>query len=100
LLKDIPIQYNQVLNRNLSDTICVSHRDTFLFDGSKPNKSIAAITATEPGQYHDWRGPIAAYGKRGLGIDPIHCRDLDMNDFRHVTDYFLSYGYTPALATQ
>ncbi|KAF2238775.1 hypothetical protein EV356DRAFT_563484 [Viridothelium virens] len=93
------IQYNPVLKRGLSDTICVCYRDTFLIDGSKLNKSIAGITATKPGQYHDWRGPIIAYGKVGLGIDQTNCKDLNMNDFRHITDYFLSYNtnHTPAI---
>lgn len=99
-LRDISIQYNPVLRRNLSDTIYVSYRDTFLIDGSKPNKSIVAITATKPGQYYAWRGPIMAYGMKGVGSEQIDCRDLDMNDFRHVTDYFLSYCYKPAPAPQ
>ncbi|KAL7625809.1 hypothetical protein AAE478_005032 [Parahypoxylon ruwenzoriense] len=86
------IQYNPVLKRNLSDTISVAYRDAFLVDGSKPNNSVAAITNTKPGWHHDWRGPIVAYGKVGLGIDQTTCRDLDMNDFRHIADYFLSYG--------
>jgi hypothetical protein len=60
-------------------TVYVCHRDTFLVDGSKANNSIAGITATKPGQYHDWRGPIIAYGKVGLGIDQTACKDLDMN---------------------
>lgn len=98
--RDAPIQYNPVLKRRLSDTIYVCHRDTFLIDGSKANNSIASITATKRGQYHDWRGPIIAYGKVGLGIDPIACKDLDMTDFRHIADYFLSYGYKPTSATQ
>jgi len=94
-----PIKYNPVLSRKLSDTIYVRYRDTFLIDGSIPSKSIAAITATKPGQFHDWRGPIIAYGKVGLGIDQTTCKDLDMNDFRHVADYFLSYDYKPAPTT-
>ena len=95
-----PIQYNPVLKRGLSDTVYVSYRDTFLIDGSKANSSIAGITSTKPGQYHDWRGPIIAYGKVGLGIDQTACKDLDMTDFRHIADYFLSYGYKPTPATQ
>jgi hypothetical protein len=92
-INDLPIGRNTVLGRDLSDKIYVRHRDAFLIDGSRRNKSIAAITATKSGQCHDWRGPIIAYGMKGLSIDPIHCRDLDMNDFRHVVDYFLSYGH-------
>ena len=36
-----------------------------------------------------------AYGKKGLSSGPTQCRDMDMNDFRHVADFFLSYGYIP-----
>ena len=100
MAKDAPIQYNPELKRTLSDTIYVCHRDTFLVDGSKPSQSIAAITSTKAGQFHDWRGPVIAYGKVGLGIDPDFCRSLDMNDFRHVADYFLLYNYKPAPAAQ
>lgn len=95
-----PIQRNSRLKRNLINTIYICHRDTFLFDGSKPNRSIARVTSTQPGQYHDWRGPILAYGMTSLGIDLEECRDLDMDDFRHIFDYFLSYLYTPATAIQ
>jgi hypothetical protein len=93
--KDAPIQYNSVLKRKLLDTIYFCHRDTFLIDGSKANNSIAGITTTKPGQCHDWRGPIIAYGMVGTGIDPTSCRDIDMNDFRHIADYILSYNYKP-----
>lgn len=91
--KCIPMQYNPRLKRSVPNTICVVWRDTFLVDGSRPNKSIASITATQPGTYHDWRGPIVVYARAGKGVDPPACKDLDMIDFRHVTDYFLSYGY-------
>jgi hypothetical protein len=37
---------------------------------------------------------------QGLGIDQIDCRDLDMNNFRHITDYSLSYSYIPGPSTQ
>lgn len=92
-LSMVPIQYNAVLKRDLSDTIYLCLRDTFLVDGSTPNQSIATITATKSRQSnYGWRGPIVAYGKVGLGIEPTICRDLDMNDFQHVADYFRSYG--------
>ncbi|KAI0426894.1 hypothetical protein F5Y09DRAFT_317743 [Xylaria sp. FL1042] len=90
--KEVHIQYNQVLAKRLSNIVCVSYRDTFLIDGSVPNSSIAPITATVPGYHHDWRGPIIAYGKVGSDFDPVQCRDIDMNDFRHIADYFVSYA--------
>ncbi|KAI0532870.1 hypothetical protein GGR58DRAFT_147389 [Xylaria digitata] len=89
---EVPIRYNPVLARRLSNTVCVSYRDTFLIDGSAPNRSIKAITDTVPGYHLDWRGPIIAYGKVGADFDPEQCRDVDMNDFRHIADYLNSYG--------
>ena len=100
IAQDAPIRYNPVLKRNLSDTVYVCCRGTFLVDGSMPNQSIVAITSTKAGQFHDWRGPVIAYGKVGSGIDPTLCKSLDMNDFRHIADYFLSYNYKPASGTQ
>jgi hypothetical protein len=95
LTKHIPIQYNPRLKRTLPNTLVITYRDTFLIDGSRPSKSVASITATQPGEYHDWRGPIVVYAKHGPGLDPPACKDLDMVDFRHIADYFLSYAYTP-----
>ncbi|KAF2790432.1 hypothetical protein K505DRAFT_251192, partial [Melanomma pulvis-pyrius CBS 109.77] len=65
LVKHVPIRYNSRLNKNLSNTIIITYRDTFLEDGSRPSRSIAAITATQAGDYHDWRGPIVAYARKG-----------------------------------
>ena len=96
LNKSMQIQLNAVLGKELSDTIRLCHRDTFLVDGSKTNQSVTTIaTATKTEYYHDWRGPLVAYGTKGLGIDQSHCRDLDMNDFRHLADYLVSYGREP-----
>ncbi|KAI8966245.1 hypothetical protein F5Y11DRAFT_309862 [Daldinia sp. FL1419] len=97
--RSMTIQKNKILGRVLSDTIHLCHRDGFLIDGSSDNKSIAPITATKPWQCHNWKGPIFAYGTEGLGIDQTTCRDLDMNDFRHVVDYLLVYNSRPAIAT-
>ncbi|KAI1146017.1 hypothetical protein F4825DRAFT_441951 [Nemania diffusa] len=89
---EVHIHYNIVLARHLSNRVCVSYRDTFLIDRSVPNRSIEAITDTIAGYHHDWRGPMIAYGKDGSDFDPAECRDIDMNDFRHVADYLNSYG--------
>lgn len=94
------IQYNSVLKRELSDTIYLCHRDAFLFDGSETNKSVASVTTTTPGLHHDWRGPIIAYGKVGVGIYKHACRDLDMTDFRHITDFLTSYNLKSTPAAQ
>lgn len=86
------IQTDSLLQKRLQDTVSISYRDTFLVDGSKPNKSIVSILATLPGQSHDWRGPIVAIGKQGVSFDPSACRDLDMSDFRYICDHLISYG--------
>jgi hypothetical protein len=93
--RDMPIQDNYRLQRSLRNTINISYRDDFLADGSRPSKSIASITATQPGKYYDWRGPIVAYAKAGKGLDPPACKDFDMIDFRHFADHILSYHYVP-----
>ncbi|KAK8074567.1 hypothetical protein PG997_009230 [Apiospora hydei] len=77
---------------DLEDTIQIAWKDEYLVDGSIPNKGILSIMHFEPGRRHNWRGPVTAYGAVGLGTDQTHCRDLDMNDFRHITDFFLWYG--------
>ncbi|KAI1828279.1 hypothetical protein F4861DRAFT_174509 [Xylaria intraflava] len=96
-----PIQYNEVLAKQLSNIVYITCRDGFLIDGSGPNKSIAAIAATTPGHHfrHDWRGPIIAYGRVGPDLNSPRCRDIDLNDFRHVADYFVSYGSDLASST-
>ena len=64
----------------------------FFIDESKVNKSIVSITTTTADQKHDWRGPMIAYGKVGQGTDQNICRNFDMNEFRHIADYFFSYN--------
>ena len=90
---DISLQYDSRLKRPLPNTIFIMFRDTFLVDGSRPSQSIASITAAQPGEHLGWRGPVFAFAKKGLGIDPPACMDLDMVHSRHVVDHFLSYGY-------
>ncbi|KAK9442305.1 hypothetical protein VB005_03364 [Metarhizium brunneum] len=91
LLDFKPIQYSSRLGRKLDDKIYICAREEFLEDGSIPNQGVAAITSTKPGRHYDWRGPFIVTGKR-LGKERRKCRDVDMNDFRHVVDFFLSYG--------
>ncbi|KAI1763123.1 hypothetical protein GGR53DRAFT_386234 [Hypoxylon sp. FL1150] len=85
-----------------SDSIYVCYRGTFLIDGSHRNRSVSAITATELQLPFDWRGPIVAYGGKGLGQGPSACRDLDVDDFRHIAALFISRGIplVPVLPTR
>ncbi|KAI0425312.1 hypothetical protein F5Y09DRAFT_352356 [Xylaria sp. FL1042] len=96
------IDYNPILGRRVSNVVYVVYRDSFLFDGSAPNNSIATITATKSEPHHDWRGPMIAYAMVGMDFESAtECRDIDLNDFRHVSDYFISYGtrFSPTPST-
>ena len=94
-VRTTPVLHNPVLGRTLTDAINICYGDAFLIDGSRPNQSIAAITTIKPGQYRDWRGPVLTYGGEGLSYDPHNCRDIDMNDFRHIADYLTNSGHKP-----
>ncbi|KAK8061634.1 hypothetical protein PG994_008000 [Apiospora phragmitis] len=83
------------LNKQLNNTIVISFRDSSMIDASEPSKSIASITATKPGFYYGWRGPITAFGQSGTTVNEAHCRDLDMNDWRYIAIFFLSPVYVP-----
>ncbi|KAK5174261.1 uncharacterized protein LTR77_001341 [Saxophila tyrrhenica] len=93
------IQQNPTLTKTLLHTIKLAYDDDHLNDDDKfpRNKSIRSITATRPwpGEYHDWRGPVLAYGKVGLGVDQAACRDIDVVDFRHIVDCLMSYDAKP-----
>ncbi|KAI0455201.1 hypothetical protein F5B21DRAFT_514123 [Xylaria acuta] len=93
------IDNNLILARKLSDTICICYCDSTIDFDSTTNESIKHITATRPGRYFDWTGAVIAYGRIGLSPSPGKYRDLDMNDFRHITDYFLSCGFDLTLPT-
>ncbi len=84
------IQRNILRDRNLDNSLEVICRETFGIDGSEVNKSIAK--ATDGAVAFTWRGPIIALKKRGLGMDPSFHLDIDMQDYRDVVDYFISYG--------
>lgn len=89
------IDYSVALKRNLEDFIYLGYSDTAVRDGANSNGSIASIAATKPGYHYDWRGPVIAWGTLGQDLESSACRDLDMNDFRHITDFLLWYHYKP-----
>jgi hypothetical protein len=51
------IQENTRRDKNLSHTIEVIFRDTFLLDGYKPNRSIGIAVGASGSLTHNWRGP-------------------------------------------
>lgn len=65
-------------------------RETFLIDGSLPNRSILASTGIYGTVPYEWCGPVVAM--RGIWSELYE--DITLADFRHALDYFLSYGTT------
>lgn len=83
------IQRNVLRGFNLSYTVKVICRETFLIDGSTPN---VCVRHTTKGQMtHDWRGPIVVMRQPDMGVDPLFYEDIRASDFRVAIDYFLSY---------
>ncbi|GKZ40822.1 hypothetical protein AbraIFM66951_006356 [Aspergillus brasiliensis] len=98
------VEHNEVRGRNLGsgfvawaprkEGYCVHllHRDAYLVDGSLPNQSIlasvrASSAASCPHAYH---GPMVAIRE----IHPEDYADIELADFRHLMDYFVTYGST------
>jgi len=75
----------------LDCTLAVFHRDAFVFDGSKDNKSIHSLTGGV--MYRHWKGPIVVMRLRGR--DPKQYSDVTLGDLRHAIDYF---GNGPAFS--
>lgn len=85
-----PITRNALRGFNLSHTVKVICRETFLIDGSTPN--ICVERTTRGKMTHDWRGPIVVMRQPGTNIDPRFYEDMRAADLRVAVDYFLSYG--------
>jgi hypothetical protein len=85
------IQRNQRRDQFLPNTIEAVFRDTFLIDGSMPNRSLHISFGSSRTVSHDWRGPGFLLWKRGIDSDPGFYGDISLNDYRHILDYFLSY---------
>ena len=75
---------------NLSHTVQVIGRETFLIDGSTPN--VCVRHTTKGRMTHDWRGPIVVMRQPGTAVDPLFYEDIRASDLRVAIDYFLSYG--------
>lgn len=84
------VQKNIYRNFTLDHTIVVAARDTFLIDGSKPNKSISHATNNLHG--HNWRGPLVLLRISGIGVDAGLYEDITLADFRSAVDYLITYN--------
>ena len=83
---------NFVRGRELECPIELFMRDSFLSDGSLPNKSARA--ATKGLMSHDWCGPLAAVkytNKTDLFEGAGRYTDMDMRDYRDIVDFLMYY---------
>ena len=84
------LQHSMHRERNLNCTLEIYHRDSFLDDGLVTNRAVLKITNGT--MAYDWRGPLVAMRRKGLGSDPPFFGDIRAIDFRDVVDHFLKYG--------
>jgi len=70
--------------------IALRYRETFLVDGSLPNRSIMASAGIVGAVPHKWCGSVVAM--RTTWSE--HYEDMTLADFRHTLDFLLSYGTT------
>ncbi|KAF3918739.1 hypothetical protein AA313_de0210111 [Arthrobotrys entomopaga] len=94
------IEVNQIRNRVLGTGlgqyaapkdgfyIFLQFRDAFLEDGSPINKSILASLGAMGSSPHRWCGPVLAIRENANGS----YADITLTDFRHILDYFVTYG--------
>lgn len=78
------IRDNALLQRRLDHTITIMVREAGMIEGSAMNQSVLSMFARPLRAQCEWAGPIIAYGKKGLAVDPNESEDLDMTDFQHL----------------
>jgi hypothetical protein len=94
IMAQASINFNPILCRGLAKNINLTYGNSFLSDGSKPNMSVLTTILSRPGHfYRTWRGQVAAYGMKDNELDGMRCKDMDMKDFRHLVDHFLTGSY-------
>lgn len=82
----ILLQENLVREKELDHIICIIHRDSFIIDGSRINRSI--VEATQGSMTYSWSGNIVVARFEGVELDTEDHGDMTMDDFRHAVDYF------------
>lgn len=69
------------------------YRDSFLSDGSRPNRAMLAATDPYGPMEHEWRGPVVAVGMTGNEEDgATHYCDIDLGQLRMIIDYAVWYS--------
>ncbi|KAF2133075.1 hypothetical protein P153DRAFT_284244, partial [Dothidotthia symphoricarpi CBS 119687] len=93
--------HNHALDRGLTHTVFLRYRDTFLVDGSQPNKAINKVCDLDSRYAHEWRGPIVAYGTEllgGMSIDPKQTVDLAPSDLRTIVHFLNVFNCQGSMA--
>jgi hypothetical protein len=81
--------------RTLMDTIEVLYREDVMLDAAtRPNKSIDRCLGPRLYRPQAWRGPVVVMRKRGLDLEPKVYEDVSLVEYRHVLDFFATYGYS------
>lgn len=87
------IEYNKVLKRQLTLPIRLDWRDQYLMDDLAVPESVTVIrnAKNKEGECFKWQGPLCAVGR----MTTDHkwkgaARDLNMQDFRHLCDFFIT----------
>lgn len=116
--------YDGILDRELGMSFHILYREHFLNNGSENNKSIAKICATTVKWWYPYRGPHIVFGANvdsqvgsgddtddGAGAISVdgseEClkegsdnRDLDMNDFAHIANFYITHEQSQSVKQQ
>ena len=86
-----PLLDAKIRGRPHDHALLLMYRDSFMFDGSLPNRSIDAVTQGK--MKRPWRGPVLLVAEASLDSDgPLTVEDVTMNDFRDAIDFFLRHN--------
>ncbi|KAK6361245.1 hypothetical protein TWF730_004987 [Orbilia blumenaviensis] len=98
------IDYNPITRRRLGSgfrawmrregySIAMIYRDAFGIDGSAINRSILrSVSRSNEAPAIAWSGPLVAVRElqANWSLHPVH-EDVDLGDFRHIVDFFITY---------
>jgi hypothetical protein len=95
MVKATIVMQDYFFDREIRHMINVHYTAGFLYTDYKVNKCIDKILDTNPGQFYPFKGHFtAACGytdDMDFELTPVR-RDMDMNDFRHVANFYITHG--------
>ena len=84
------VGFSYILNRRLPGMLAVAYNSKEHAE-SQPSKCINMASVSDLSRQDKWRGNFLAHGLKVIGRNEATCcRDLDMNDFRHIVNWFLT----------